>query len=161
MTMTCDVPDNDAGTSALRRQLPDVDAVRKFMLAGNATITLVSRRTGTRFTYRIRQAPNAPSIWFVSLLTGSDNQNDYEYIGIIKNWIGGAGFLFSHTGKARISTEAPGFKAFQWATIQLFRESRLPDMLEIWHEGRCGRCGRKLTVPESIERGLGPKCGGE
>lgn len=29
---------------------------------------------------------------------------------------------------------------------------------EVWHEGRCGRCGRKLTVPESIETGIGPDC---
>jgi hypothetical protein len=28
----------------------------------------------------------------------------------------------------------------------------------VWHEGRCGRCGRKLTVPESIESGFGPEC---
>jgi hypothetical protein len=32
------------------------------------------------------------------------------------------------------------------------------DKLEVWHEGRCGRCGRRLTVPESIESGLGPEC---
>jgi hypothetical protein len=32
--------------------------------------------------------------------------------------------------------------------------------LEVWHEGRCGACGRRLTVPESIERGLGPECYG-
>jgi hypothetical protein len=29
---------------------------------------------------------------------------------------------------------------------------------EVYHEGRCGRCNRKLTVPESIETGLGPEC---
>ena len=26
------------------------------------------------------------------------------------------------------------------------------------HSGCCGRCGRKLTVPESIDTGLGPVC---
>jgi len=26
------------------------------------------------------------------------------------------------------------------------------------HEGKCGRCGRKLTVPLSIETGIGPEC---
>jgi len=31
--------------------------------------------------------------------------------------------------------------------------------LEIWHEGRCGRCNRKLTVPASIALGIGPECG--
>ena len=27
-------------------------------------------------------------------------------------------------------------------------------------KGKCGRCGRKLTVPSSIESGLGPHCKG-
>ena len=31
-------------------------------------------------------------------------------------------------------------------------------MLEVWHEGRCGRCNRALTVPESIASGIGPEC---
>jgi hypothetical protein len=26
------------------------------------------------------------------------------------------------------------------------------------HEGKCGRCGRLLTVPSSIESGIGPEC---
>lgn len=26
------------------------------------------------------------------------------------------------------------------------------------HVGKCGRCGRKLTTPKSIETGLGPEC---
>jgi hypothetical protein len=28
----------------------------------------------------------------------------------------------------------------------------------VWHEGSCARCGKKLTVPESIESGFGPEC---
>jgi hypothetical protein len=37
----------------------------------------------------------------------------------------------------------------------------MPDGVVIWHEGRCGRCGRRLTVPESIESGYGPECIGK
>jgi len=29
---------------------------------------------------------------------------------------------------------------------------------ELMHEGRCGRCGRPLTRPESIQSGIGPIC---
>lgn len=36
----------------------------------------------------------------------------------------------------------------------------IPPSLEVWHEGRCGRCGRALTVPESIASGIGPVCEG-
>jgi hypothetical protein len=34
----------------------------------------------------------------------------------------------------------------------------LPPDAEVMHEGRCACCGRPLTVPESIERGIGPDC---
>ena len=42
----------------------------------------------------------------------------------------------------------------------LTTKAALPKTVEVWHEGICGRCGRKLTVPESVERGLGPECAG-
>lgn len=34
----------------------------------------------------------------------------------------------------------------------------LPDVIEVWHEGGCKHCGKKLTVPASIELGMGPDC---
>jgi len=30
--------------------------------------------------------------------------------------------------------------------------------LNFFHEGKCGKCGRKLTTPESIKNGFGPTC---
>ena len=29
---------------------------------------------------------------------------------------------------------------------------------EMLHEGRCGRCARRLTVPASVASGIGPEC---
>ena len=63
-------------------QLATAEDAVQFITAGNATFTLVSARTGTRFTYRVREAettrPNAPRIFFVSVLTGADNENAFE-----------------------------------------------------------------------------------
>jgi len=127
-----------------------------FMTAGNATITLVSVKTGTRFTYKFRKAEDSPTI-FISLLNGPDNEADYKYLGRIADrlWIG------RRVPKpGDISPDAPSAKALAWAWAALNR-GEIPSQLEIWHEGRCGRCNRKLTVPSSIASGMGPECAGK
>ena len=51
---------------------------------------------------------------------------------------------------------APSAVAFGWVWERRQRLDALP--CEVWHEGRCGKCGRVLTVPESLILGLGPEC---
>lgn len=123
----------------------------RFALAGNATFTIVSKKTGTRFTYRVRQAETGGA-HFVSVLTGADNESDYAFLGTIFP----RGFF--HGKKSRIGADAPSAKAFAWFWRHVVQGK--VDGCEVWHEGKCGRCGRKLTVPESIETGLGPECAG-
>lgn len=141
--------------SEMRGQLNSIDDIKNFVLAGNATITVRSGATGSRFTYKIKTPKESRSpIWFVSLLTGSDNETNFEYVGQIRN-----NGSFDHGRKSRISDDATSVKAFDWfwKMIQANRSSVL-EQAEIYHEGRCGRCGRKLTVPESVESGYGPEC---
>ena len=87
----------------------------------------------------------------VSVLNGSDNYSNYAYIGAI------FGDTFRHTKSSKVSTEAISFKAFAWVFSKL-QKDELPETVTIHHEGRCGRCGRRLTVPESIISGYGPEC---
>lgn len=126
----------------------------RFILAGYAIFTLVSRKTGTRFTYRVSVAKDRPDLFFVSVLTGPQNTTDYQYVGVITRDGG-----FRHTAKSKIGTDAPSVKAIQW-TIEKLMDGVEPDQLEIYHLGKCGKCGRPLTVPESIITGLGPTCAG-
>jgi hypothetical protein len=132
-------------------------ASRDFMLGGNATVTLVSVKTSTRFTYRIR-ANDEGDVFFVSLLSGPDNEADYRYLGRIARGVFWAGRKTPKPGD--VGPEAPSSLAFRWAWERLAKGVML-DSLEIWHEGRCGRCNRKLTVPSSIASGLGPECAGK
>lgn len=128
-----------------------------FMLAGNAIFTYRSQKTGTRFTYKVSEADkknptDAPS-FFVSLLAGPDNMSDYTYLGMIKE-----GKFFA-TKASRHMEKAPSFVTFQWALTSFYKSvMTMPANLEVWHVGRCGRCGRPLTVPESIASGIGPDC---
>lgn len=141
-----------------QRALTTASDALAFLLAGKAIVTLRSRKTGLHFTYRIRRAKgcdtNLKPFFFVSLLAGSDNVNDYEYIGTIFDRL-----WYRHSPKSRIAEGSIGVKAFKWA-IDHLAKATLPCTLEIWHEGRCGRCGRRLTVPESIATGIGPDCAG-
>ncbi len=126
----------------------------QFILGGNARFTLRSRTTGNRFTYRVRvkENENRPPVHFVSVLTGSDNESDYAFLGTIFE-----GNVFRHSHKSRIGADAQSAKVFAWAFPRL-ADGTAPEELEVWHEGRCGRCGRVLTVPESVASGFGPEC---
>jgi len=125
--------------------------LQQFMFAGNSTFTVRSGNTGTRFTFKVRK-PKPDSPHFVSVLSGSDNENSYQFVGTIF----GNG-TYSHGVRSKISVDAPAAKAARWIVERVISGRELVNC-EVWHEGRCGRCGRKLTVPESIESGLGPEC---
>jgi hypothetical protein len=124
---------------------------RSFVQAGNARLTIVSKKTGTRFTYRVRR-PADDKPWFVQVLTGSDNEGDYTFFGTIF-----ANGEFRHARRTPIGPEAPSAVGFAWFWSHLAK-GNLPETIEVHHEGRCGRCGRALTVPSSIESGFGPEC---
>lgn len=146
-------------------KLTDAKTAMKFMLAGNAYFTIRSLKSGVRYTFRVainkhddqfckfcRNTPcTCEPMWFVSMLTGSSNEHDYSYMGIVK------GGFFKTTSKSRFGAQSQPVLAFNWLFAKLQAE-HMPTTMEMWHEGRCGRCGRKLTVPESIEAGIGPEC---
>lgn len=138
-----------------RAELRDPAVTVRFMLAGHAHVTFQSERTGTRFTFQIQVAKargseerRGPS-HFVSVLTGPDH---YDYLGCIYE-----GRAYSHGRKSRLDPSAPSAVAFAWVWRTLTGGKMHPE-LAVYHEGRCGACGRRLTTPESIQTGLGPVC---
>ena len=133
-----------------RAQLSPAD-VRPFILGGHAKFTVLNTDSGKRFTYKVNGLPDEPQkdIRLVKVLNGPDNYENYLYIGAI---IGG---VFRLTKGSKCSDNALSSKAFDWTWRNL---ETLPEKVEIWHEGRCGMCGRTLTVPESIASGIGPIC---
>jgi hypothetical protein len=123
----------------------------KYALAGKATLTVCNPATEKHFTYLIKlakkQNKNDADLFFVGILSGPDNWSDYSYLGIVRDGV------FRSTRKSHISESAASFRAFQWLTTH-WEDERV----QVYHEGVCGMCGRKLTVPESIESGIGPIC---
>jgi len=123
---------------------------KPYILGGNSKVTLVSKASGNRFTYTVKQKDleDGRFLHFVSVLQGPDNQSDYAFIGTIFG-----GEQYRHGGKSKVSADAPSAKAFAWSWANLDS-----DEIEVWHSGKCSRCSRELTDPESIARGLGPIC---
>lgn len=140
-------------------RITDTNAIRNFIFAGKATFTLVSIRTGTRFTYRVSRAngEDEERPYFIGVLSGSDNESHYSYMGtIFPNNVQTVRF----TAKSRVERDAPSAKGFCWFLARLISGGDL-SQIEFWHAGCCGACGRLLTVPESIASGLGPVCAGK
>lgn len=126
-----------------------------FLWAGNATFTLVSKLTNKRFTFRLAQTNYNKSIYFVAVMNGPDNEHNYAYMGMA-NIVEQEFYL---TRNSKVTEDAPSYVAFNWFFYMLFSNpEQVFRQSEIWHEGKCGRCGRKLTVPSSIEAGIGPDC---
>lgn len=143
-------------------KLDGAKTILNFVMGGNSTFTVRSVRTGTRYTFKIckpnfaneKTSLRNPEMFLVKVLIGQDNENDYLLFGKIVNNV------FTLTQKAKVAgiTYQTGYVvAIMWVLQNLFAGVE-PKNTEIWHAGRCGRCGRKLTVPESILLGMGSDC---
>lgn len=117
----------------------------KKIFAGNSIFTIVSKKTGNRFTYKIYKKND--NLWFCYLMTGCDNESHYSYIGYYKN------NNFQWSVRCNILPTSPSILALNY--LLTYKELSLVD---IFHCGRCCKCGKLLTTPESIEKGIGPKC---
>jgi hypothetical protein len=124
----------------------------RFILAENAVFTVENTATGNRFTFKVRK-PDDTKPHFVSVLTGPNNESDYSFLGTVFT-----PERYLHGRRSRIAQDAPSAKAFEWLFRQLSAGHPLPPQVRVCHFGKCGRCGRTLTVPESVESGFGPEC---
>lgn len=140
---------------------------KHFVLAGQAIFTLDIPQEfcdrhdlPSHYTYRVTKkeaSERYSEVFFASLLTGPDNTSDYTYMGMIEPL----------SGEVRL-TRASKYSKESWPYRLLCRvltclwqgkNERIIDAhFDLHHEGRCCRCGRVLTVPESILSGIGPEC---
>ena len=125
-----------------------------FITAGNATFTIENDQ-GKHYTFKVRTKDSDQGdgkVSFVSLLTGPDNESSYSYIGLLNNW------KLRTTKKSQLQPNSLVARIFNF-TMRLANQTQdFPAGYELHHEGRCCRCGRKLTTPESVKRGIGPEC---
>ena len=132
----------------------------EFIKAGKAIFTVANLNKETHFTFKITKKviddinDDKKDIYFTSVLNGPDNWSNYQYVGIYnpdQNKV----FL---TKKSPYNLASVEYKVLTWALNIIESQKPLPAGYAIKHSGKCGRCGRLLTTPESIENGIGPEC---
>jgi Family of unknown function (DUF6011) len=137
------------------------DIVSKgFFTAGHAVFTVCSPK-GEHYTFKVNKSKDDPDsdrmpVHFVALLTGPDNDVDYSYLGLYDSTK-----LIRMTKASKMDEGSTPVKVFRWAMRKVRDDkagARLPEGYTIRHAGRCCRCGRTLTTPESVDSGIGPEC---
>lgn len=127
------------------KQLQHKDALQ-FIFAGKSVFKVINTKTENEFTFSVKKS-KTENFYFVKVLTG----DVFTYIGCV----GPNGY--SHGKKSTIKNTAQSVKVFEYILNKLISNT-LPSFVEIYHNGRCGRCGRTLTVNDSIDMGIGPEC---
>jgi hypothetical protein len=139
-----------------------IKQITAFALAGNAYFTLRNASRGTRLTFRFnkpkQKRTDATAPVFASVLSGPENTNDYQFVGTF--FQSDKQITYRHGARSRVGTGAPSARTIAWLAQHMITQRELPPEVEFYHAGRCGRCGKMLTVPESITTGLGPVCEG-
>jgi signal peptidase I len=172
-----------------RGQLTEWSTVKDYVFAGKAVFTLHNPKTGVRLTYKVTAKKGDLKVvedarqtaehdvehgqelstdteqrlrpgyvtYFVNVLRGPDNTADFTYLGVLRK----PGDFFI-TAKSQVTRKPTSYKALVWFldAMRCEREILGGSPLEVWHSGRCGRCGKLLTVPASVARGLGAICDG-
>lgn len=128
-----------------------MDNPKRYILSGKATFTLIDKspdREGggsSRYTYQVVR-PRKGLPHFVRLLTGPDNTSNYTFIGTIFDGL---------TWRPKVAGAGSKLFGLMW---RFASRGEWPEWLEIVGNGKCGKCGRMLTTPESVEMGIGPEC---
>jgi hypothetical protein len=118
----------------------------------NGKVTVVSP-SGEWRTFQIRT--QKPGQWcegkrIVALLSGPDNTSDYEPFGFV-----------NAQGQIVVWKKKRGGVFDTYANMLTAPSKWIAKGVEYMVEGHCRRCNRVLTVPSSIQSGIGPVCAGK
>lgn len=131
------------------------------MKIANGTYTIKNNKTGDHRTFKISTQPDdasfAPGQRIIELLIGENNETDYKGFGFVTE--DGIKVWKRFQGTKDQASLHEKYAQMVWSMGTLGTASPyLAKGLELFLTKNCLRCNRKLTTPESIERGIGPEC---
>lgn len=132
---------------------------KDFILAGRAVFTIEppadyckQYKIPGHLTYRVSRAKDSETVYFVAI----KSDRSFQYIGLLQ-----PSGVIKETRKSLLAESDLLFRIASRTLRRIFAgegEQIEAAGFKVHHEGKCGRCGRELTVPESIESGIGPEC---
>jgi hypothetical protein len=145
-------------TQTEQEQETEMLATQDILTAGKATFTLAGM--DRRWTFRIVKVENDDNrepIYFATLLTGSDNEDSYTYLGVYQPQVG----WVKLTKASQYKEDSEVVRALRWVVGLIYNnneaEVESKGFRMVW-SSTCQRCGRTLTVPSSVDNRLGPEC---
>lgn len=138
----------------VRGHFNDMSKLENYVKGGRGIVTLHNPKSGNHRSYEFRR-PNNPEDFlddtlFVYVLT---SDNIWLYVGMY-SW---RTKYFRLTRASRFSYKHEIVKGIIYL-IKMIRGEKPNTIMQVWHEGVCSVCGRKLTTPKSVMWGIGPRC---
>lgn len=146
------------GPTVIQEGLTVADTIKKndainYVFADHHSIfTVETTKHGYKHTYRVKPTKD-PDWYAVAVLYGPDNGKDYRNIGFVE--ISKPLFYTNTSWKLEHCQPVQMFAAFMDV---MFNKEPWPEKCKFYKSQHCLKCGKRLTTPESIERGYGPGC---
>lgn len=135
-----------------------IKALPTLFFAGRAVLTFENLEAGTHMTVKVSQARDKQDrkkllpLFHVNVSLLGDRVSRYLYAGTVNteegNW-----YL-----SRKISPDEQVARVFRWLKAVTANPESLRGKINLYHEGRCCKCGLPLTHPESISTAIGPHC---
>ena len=114
-----------------------------------APFTIRSKKSGKDYTFKISQVPF--------------KDNNYIHIKVETEYLNFKYMGWYRDGKIinkKLEVDTPASQAVSWFLRQMFSNNfdNLNQSVDIFHLGKCLKCGKTLTDANSIEVGFGPVC---
>lgn len=118
-----------------------------------APFTVQSKKTGKDYTFKIKR-----SEFLGRLLTHVYVEQGYLEFAHLGTWT-----IYRGITKKAQHVESPAAKAAEWLlrNVENCELDKVDRYVNLFHLGKCLRCGKTLTDADSIQTGLGPICRGK
>lgn len=141
------------------------DKALQFMLAGCSEFILVSGKTGTKLRYKLDKKLSTQNLntnssdedQFIYWLNTGEKSGTLIYGGVLFFDSNDNQFKFGKGARGNLLKTDIRIKSLLYVLNNLYKNNTQINV-KIYHVGKCGKCGKKLTDPVSILTGLGPHC---